>query len=117
LLLAAAALYRRLLAPSWLATFALCLYAIDDTHGATISWIANRNALIATLFGLLAILAHDRYRRDRPTRVYAALGPCLLLIGMLAGKAALATCAYLFSYALFLDPEGRRAGMRSLLPY
>jgi hypothetical protein len=38
-------------------------------------------------------------------------------LGLLAGEAALATCAYLFSYALFLDPAGRRSGLRSLSPY
>ncbi len=112
-------LYRRLLPlenEPWVASLALLMFAWDDAHGLTVSWIANRNALIALGFALLVLLLHDRARRDGD-RVAAWLGPLLLAVALQAGESALAICAYLFSYALFLDPEGRKQGLVRISPY
>jgi len=107
---AAAVLYRRLMRPAWIAGLAALAFAIDDAHASPADWIANRNATIATLFALLALLAHDRWRRDgwRPGIV---LAPLALLVGLLGGEMALAAGAYLLAYAIFLDeaPWPRRA--------
>src|SRR6185437_2277663 len=43
--LAAAALYRRLLSPAWVAGLAAVLFAVDDAHALAVTWLANRNAL------------------------------------------------------------------------
>src|SRR6185369_5071046 len=51
-------LYRRLLAPAWVAGLAALLYAVDPGHAVPVAWLANRNAVFATLFGVLALLAH-----------------------------------------------------------
>lgn len=108
--------YRRFVRPPWLAGGAFLLYAIDDTHGATVSWIANRNAIIATLFGLLALLLHDRWRsRGRSSAAWAAWGA--FAMGLLAGEAALGACAFVAAYALFLDSADRRSRLLSVLPY
>ncbi len=108
-------LFRRLLRPEWVAGLALLVFAIDDAHGSPAVWIANRNATIGTLFALLALLAHDRWRRDawRPGGV---LAPMALVLGLMGGEIALAGGAYLLAYALFLDPALPRARVLSLLP-
>jgi hypothetical protein len=110
------AVYRRFVQPAWLAGLAFLLYAIDDTHGATVSWIANRNALIASAFGLLALLFHDRWRRQGTNRT-AALALGSFAVGLLAGEAAIGACAYIGAYALFVDRADRKSRILSFLPY
>lgn len=112
---AAALLYRRLLRPEWLAGLAALVFAIDDAHGSPAAWIANRNATIATLFALLALHAHDRWRRQG-WRPGAVLAPVALVLGLLGGEMALAGGAYLLAYALFLDEAPWGARLASLLP-
>lgn len=110
------AVYRRFIQPAWLGGAAFLLYAIDDTHGATVSWIANRNALLASAFALLALLFHDRWRRERTLRA-AALALGALTVGLLAGEAAIGGCAYIAAYAIFVDGADRRSRIVSFLPY
>jgi hypothetical protein len=108
-------MYRRLLLPPWVAGLAALFFAIDDAHGMPAVWIANRNACIGALFGFVALIAHDRWRRHgwRPGRVAA---PLALLLGLLAGEIALATVAYLVAYALFLDRDRWLGRLGSLVP-
>ena len=110
------AVYWRFVEPAWLAGAAFFLYAMDDTHGATVSWIANRNAILASVFGLLALLFHDRFRlRGSAGDRAVAIGS--FVVGLLAGEAALGACAYIGAYALFVDRSDRRSRLFSLLPY
>ncbi|MDF1564732.1 MAG: hypothetical protein P1V51_16950 [Deltaproteobacteria bacterium] len=102
LVLLAGLLYRKVMPTPELAALAALLYAIDDTHGFTVGWIANRQALVSLVFALLALLAHLRWRREG-WRPGAWLAPLALALGLLAGETALAITAYLFSYALFLE--------------
>ena len=116
LLAVVAKVYRRFIEPPWMAGAAFLLYAIDDTHGATVSWIANRNALLATLLGLLAFAFHDRWRRDGLTsRAWWATGTFAL--GLLAGEAASSALAFVVAYAMFFDTADRRSRALSVLPY
>ena len=115
---AVALLYRRLLRPlhpAWVAGLAALLYALDPGHGVPVAWIANRNAVLATLFGSLALLAHDRWRRDGwlPGAVWSALG---LALALLSGETALGGAAYLAAYAFTIESGGLRRRLGSLLP-
>ena len=109
-------LYRRFVASAWVAGLATLLFAWDDAHSFVVVWIANRNALLAGLFGLLALWLHDRRRRDGE-RAAGVLAPLALALAMLSGEAALATLGYLAAYALFLDEKPRGDRLRSLAPY
>ncbi len=115
LLVALNALYRRLLPPR-VATLALALYAWDDARGGVLSWVANRSALLAALLGVCVLLAHDRWRRDG-WRPGAALGPLLLVLGLLAGEMALATTGFLLGHALFVDQGPLARRLARLTPY
>lgn len=98
------------------AGLALVLYALDSTHGFTIAWIANRNAIIATVFGCLALWNYIRYNEGHwPQGRY--FGPIFLLLGLLAAEFAISVTAYLFAYAVCLHRQGIRRGLLSLLPY
>jgi hypothetical protein len=78
-------------------------------------WLANRNASVGALFGLVALIAHDRWRREG-WRAGAWFSPLALLLGLLSGEIALAAGAYLLSYALFLDPGPWRQRFAHLVP-
>jgi hypothetical protein len=114
--LVAGLLYRRLIATAWVAGLATLLFAWDDAHSFVVVWIANRNALLAGLFGLLSLWLHDRHRRDgvRAAVIYA---PLALALALLSGEAAVATLGYFAAYALFLDEKTPRDRLRSLAPY
>lgn len=112
----AALLYRRLHGLTVVAGLAALLYAVDDARSFPVAWVANRSALLATLFGLLAIMAHHSWRRDG-WRPGAWLAPLLLATGLLAAEAALAATAYLFAYALFLDKGSLRDRLLCLTPH
>jgi hypothetical protein len=109
-------LYRRFVASAWAAGLATLLFAWDDAHSFVVGWIANRNAILAGLFGLLALWLHDRLRRDG-ARSAGALAPLALALGLLSSEAAVATLGYLAAYALFLDDKAPRDRLRSLVPY
>ncbi len=109
-------LYRRFMGLTWIAGLAALLYAIDDAHGMPVGFLANRNALLAALCGALAILAHDRWRRER-WHAGAVLGPLLLAASLLAAEAGITTCAYLAAHALFADRASWSQRCRALVPY
>jgi hypothetical protein len=118
LIWATATLYRRLMAPmlaSWIAVLAALLFTLDDAHAFPVAWLANRNELLAGLFGVLTLIAHDRWRRDG-WRWGAWLAPPALLAGLLAKESAVCTGAYLLAYALFLDRGPKIDRLRSLVP-
>ncbi|MHC4403127.1 MAG: hypothetical protein ACYTG0_25985 [Planctomycetota bacterium] len=113
---AVAVVYRRMFAVGWVAGLAALLYAVDDAHGTTVGWIANRNALLAVSFGIGSWIAHDRWRRDGQ-RAAALLAPLLLACSLLSKEEGIATCAYLGAYAWFLDRAGWLRGSATLIPY
>lgn len=115
LVVAATLLYRRIIGAAWVAGLAALFFALDDAHGLAAGWLANRNALIAGLFGVLALISHHRWRQEA-WKPGAVLGPGLLLLALLGGESALAVCGYLFAYALFMESGDWRARVASLIP-
>lgn len=124
--LGALVLYRRVMGtgrsavPAFLPVLAYALYALDDARAMTVAWIANRNALIALALALPSLVLHDVSAREAdPVRVRTArwLSPMLLGAALLAGESALAIAAYLFSYAVFIDPRGRKRALFSIAPH
>jgi hypothetical protein len=116
LLAVVAWLYRRLEAGALVAGLAALLYAVDHVHGPAVAWLSNRNALIATFFGVTALVLHERARRGSGLANRLA-APVTLGIGLLSGEFAIGAAGYLIAYALVLDKKGWRAGVVSLWPY
>ncbi len=117
LVYAVAIFYRRLLGDTWIAGLAAAFYAIDPGHAQSSSLIAGRNTMLAPLFGVVALVAHDRARRGA-WKPGVAVGAALFGASLLAGESGLATGLYLFAYALCLDPApvlARR--LRALAPH
>jgi hypothetical protein len=109
-------LYRRLMGTTWVAGMAALLFALDDAHGVPAGWIANRNALIASVFVMLMLISHDSWRKNA-WKPGVVIGPILFLFGLLAGEMALAGAGYLLAYAIFLDPDIGTRRFASLVPY
>ncbi len=116
LVTAVAFLYRRFISITWIAGLAALLYAIDDAHGMPVGFLANRNAVMATLFGVLTIIVHDKWRRGN-LRTGLVVGPALLVASLLSAEAGIATCAYLFAHALFIDRGTWRQRFAAMIPY
>ncbi|HNQ21593.1 MAG TPA: hypothetical protein PKK06_00700 [Phycisphaerae bacterium] len=113
--LAATCLYRRLHGPTWTAGLAALLFAVDDAHAMPATWMAGRNAAVAMFFGLLAILAYDRWRREG-WRWGAVWAPLCLLAAVLSAEMAVATGGYLVAYVVFVDRGAWARRLLSLLP-
>lgn len=112
---AAGLLYRRILGGVWIAGLAMLLFALDDAHGLPAMWISNRNTTVSVLFGVVALISHDAWRR-RGRTLGAIAAPLALGAALLAGENAIAVGAYLAAYALFLDPAPWSRRIASLLP-
>jgi len=115
LVAAAAALYRSLMGPGWLAGLAALLYAVDDAHAVPAAWLANRSALIATCFGILCLVAHHRWRRQGSRRA-AVAAPILLALALGSAETGLGIVGYLVAHAWFLDRGSLGQRGLALLP-
>ena len=95
---ACAVLLRRAL-PGAIGAGALLLFAIDGVHWMSVTWLAQRNALVAAAPALLALAAHVRWREEgwRPGLPLSLLG---FVVGLAGGEAALGVYCYLVAYEL-----------------
>jgi hypothetical protein len=116
LCMAAGSLYRKFIPIAWVAGLAALLYAVDDTHATPVAFLASRNAIIAAVFGILAIYFHDCWRRDG-FKLGGVLGPGLLALSLLSAEAGIGTCAYLGAYVFFVDEAKWRRRLISMIPY
>ncbi|MFQ5461618.1 MAG: hypothetical protein ACE5E5_03225 [Phycisphaerae bacterium] len=101
--------------PAWVVVLATLLFAVDEAHAIPAGWLANRNALVAMFFGVLALIAHDRRRRDA-WRAGMWLAPVAFLAALLAKEEAVSTGGYLLAYAIFLDRDRWSKRLTSLVP-
>ena len=108
--------YRRILGVKWVAGLAALFFAFDPAHGMPAGWLANRNALIAGVFGVLCLIVHD-YWKQKGWRFGYLLGPLCFALTLLSAEAGIAIGAYLLSYTLFLEQGSIRKRLTHLIPY
>jgi hypothetical protein len=109
-------LYRRVMGPTVAAALAGLLYAIDPVRAVPVAWLANRNAVLAGLFGILAIYTHFQSSRKN-RRVSGVLSPIFLAMSLLSAETGIGAMGYLMAFALILDPRGWRRGLLRLWPH
>ena len=113
---AATLLYRHVLGATWVAGLAALLYAVDEAHSWPATYLANRNALIATSVGILSIVCFVGWRQQA-RRGGGLLSALLLALALSAGEMALATAGYLVAYSLTLDRGSLGQRLKRLLPH
>lgn len=108
--------YRRLIERTSAALVAALLYAVDAAHAAAVTTISGRNTILGALFGTLALLLHDRWRRTG-WRAGVMLAPACLALALLSSEGAVAIGGYLVAHSVFLDGGGWRRRLLALLPH
>ncbi|MDP1825693.1 MAG: hypothetical protein Q8L48_20700 [Archangium sp.] len=88
---------------------ALVLFTFDEARWIPTAWIANRNALVAGTFALLAFALHLRWRQDA-AKWAAPLSALSLAVGLCGGEAALGISGFFVAYALVEWRRGRGNG-------
>ncbi|MDX1693478.1 MAG: hypothetical protein R3208_06920 [Ketobacteraceae bacterium] len=118
LLLLAASFYifcRRFNCPGWVPALAVFLFVFSYSVPVNLNWLAARNALIAPMFALWAIIFHDRWRSEDHYG-YLLMSLLALILALLSAEAGVATLAYLGAYALLLDPKRSLLNTWTILP-
>lgn len=109
-------LYKHYAESTGVALLALFLYALDSTHGFTVSWISNRNALLALTFGLSTLLFHTRWR-GQGGNYNLILALLCMSLALFSAELGISVFGYLGAYALFMDRKGVMKGVVATLPY
>lgn len=110
-------LLRRLLGP-WIAAVAIASFAVDETMTWMVAWLANRCALVCTVFAFTALWVHIRAARDpKAFRGRGSMLELLLWIGAFAGgEYAVGGVAYLGAFMLLGDTRSRKTRIVSMWP-
>jgi hypothetical protein len=111
-------MYRRLMGrASAAAGVAALFYALDSAHAAgAVAWISGRNTIIGAVFGTVALMLHDRWRRNG-SRSAGFISPVCLGMALLSAEGAVGIVAYLAAHAVFLDIGGWWRRLLALLPH
>lgn len=107
----AMALFRRVLGAHWF--LATLIFTVDDSHALATAWLANRNALVAAVFGMFALWLHLRWREDGDGR--ARLGSwAAWLLALTAGELSVGLLGFLVAYELLGRQEPLSERWRAL---
>lgn len=106
-------LFHRIMGAGWQAVLCTLLFAVQDSHAFVNGWLANRNAIVAFVFGMLAIDAHIRVRTAN-LRLYWPI--FLMTLTLLSAEVGLCAMAFIGSWALFYE-KNIKLTVLSLLPY
>lgn len=107
-------------AQTWIASLAALLFAMDFNHGVPVGWIASRNALVAAVFGVTAVAAHDVAMQAsleahaRKSAAWTVASAASLGLALCAGESAAGALGYVVAHALFLDGRAWRRRASSL---
>ncbi len=89
-----------------IAVVATAAYCVDPAHLVPIAWLANRTALVSAAFGVLALIAHHRWRRSA-SHLYGGVAAAALGSSLLAGEYGLAMFGYFIGYELVMGTSTR----------
>lgn len=108
--------FRRFSSTTAVAGTAVILLAVNEANVWAVAWISGRSMLLAAIFGVGALLAHDRWRRGH-WRTGMVLAPFLLSLSLLSAEAGLAFVGYLLAHALCLEKGSPMQRLLVMLPY
>lgn len=111
--LAVHAALKRWLSSQTTAALGAFLFAIDDAHASTVTWIAARHSLLATCAAALGTALFLRARDER--RVSFGAGG-LVLLALFSSEAAVSVLGFVAAITLFDDSRPSRERARGLAP-
>ncbi len=114
-LCAAVAKLLHALLPSRVALTALAVFTFDSLHSAVLGWLANRNAILASLFAVMALLSLVSFRRGRRRRD-ALFSAAWFALALSCGEYALTFIGYFAALVLIDTEDPLRDRMWRLLP-
>lgn len=115
LLVLIAKVYQTFCSSRLVAILAFLLFVVDATHGFTVAWLANRNALMAAVFSLVALLSHHKFRESAQF-IYLGLSLVAIACSFLSAEAGISVGILLLAYAVFLDKNRGIKSLAWLLP-
>jgi len=95
------------------ATFGALLFALDDAHATTVTWIAARHSLLATCAGAVALALYLRGRDAKKTSVGAGIA---MAVALASSEASLSFLPLFAAIALVEDPRPAKDRARALAP-
>lgn len=98
------------------ALVAFFAFMLDSTHGMTVGWIANRNAIISAVFGVLCLLTYLDWNETKSRKKLIA-SVLLLAASLFSAEIGISTTCYLGAHALAINRRGIVKGVMSLWPY
>ena len=110
----AGAIFRQLAFTPAALGFGAFFYATRGNCATSVAWLAARNTLLASCFGLLAIFLQLRARGHLGLRLAAA---CSLALGLASAEFAAGALGFLVADALILQHGTPARRLRSLWPY
>lgn len=109
LLLALYRFYQQVYHQQSLVLLSLLLFAVDASHGFTVAWLANRNALMAALFVLLSVFCFIQ-AKQRHYLAYLLLSSVCFILALLSAELGISALAIILVYCLVLE---RQLGWRA----
>lgn len=115
LLILLAAFYQRVLSDQpRVILLALLFFIAEPFHAISVSWIANRNLLVAAVFVLASLIQFIDYRqKGKICHQVASL--VLLLLALFSAEISVSIAGFLLAYVIFID-QGK-AKIQSILPH
>lgn len=113
--LGARAMFRRVLTPR-AAELATWIFALAPCHAMPLSWLANRDALLALAFGIWGLWAWLRYRAGEGAG-WLALAVALFSLAFASGEYALCLAGYVLGHVLFVRDRSVRDRAVALASY
>jgi hypothetical protein len=108
-------LFRRFEEGKWTAGLAAAVYACSPPLALSSTWLAGRNVLIATAFGMAALGMHHAYRQGQASARWPAVA--LFLLSLMGGECSAGPLLYLLAYAAIFDRGSGRSRAASVAPY
>jgi hypothetical protein len=111
----AAIIYRRLMGAGWAAGLAALLFLLDSNTYFPVMFVANRGFVLALFFGLMCFYEHRQWRCSK-SRSALASSALFLALSLFANEGGASTFAFIFAYAVVLEPGSFRSRALTVLP-
>lgn len=94
----------------------MLFYVLDASHVHAIAWLANRNILIATAFGLLSMMALTQFAHNNKPG-YLLLSLFTFLLALLSAEAGISFLGVVMAFLLVLDSRSIPKRLAVLLAF